>query len=302
MNNRPSIPAELKRQVLVEAGHRCAIHTCKQTTTEIHHIIPYEKCKKHEFDNLIALCPNCHARVHNGEIDAKSLKIYKQYLSKKTNDEVSISSLFNKHDGENKEIAENTDTYDFIYIIPIIQDSSLHELEIIMSAGAIKSLLDFRRFYSNKEEIAWGLKHEFSGEFKITYLNNKIVSLELSTHIYCSGAAHGSRVITTYNYKINPVVPIYLEDVFMAGSNYLDFISRYCRAYLVKTLGIDANINWLHEGTSPSKENFENFTFTDFGLKFIFNEYQIACYADGINHVLIPYEHIGNIINQEIIT
>lgn len=302
MNNRPSIPAELKRQVLVEAGHRCAIHTCKQTTTEIHHIIPYEKCKKHEFNNLIALCPNCHTRVHNGEIDTKSLKIYKQYLSKKDNNHISISSLFNTHDGEHKEIAENTDTYDFIYIIPIVQDSSLHELDIMMSADAIKSLLDFRKFYSNKEEIAWEHKHEFSGCFEITYLNNQIVSLECSTYIYCSGAAHGSHGITTYNYKINPVVPIYLEDVFIAESNYLDFISNYCRDYLVKTLGVDANINWLHEGTTPLKENFENFTFTEFGLKFIFNEYQIACYADGINHALIPYEHIGNIINQEIIT
>ena len=29
--SRPKIPAELKRRVLCEAGHRCAIHTCRQT-------------------------------------------------------------------------------------------------------------------------------------------------------------------------------------------------------------------------------------------------------------------------------
>jgi 5-methylcytosine-specific restriction endonuclease McrA len=59
--SRESIPAELKRKVLVEAGHRCAIPACRSVVgVDIHHIIPWAKCKKHEYKNLIALCPNCH--------------------------------------------------------------------------------------------------------------------------------------------------------------------------------------------------------------------------------------------------
>ncbi len=81
MDNRPEIPEPLKRQILVESGHRCAIPTCRQTTVDIHHIIPWEKCRKHEFDNLIALCPICHRRAHNGEIDRKSIKLYKSNLA-----------------------------------------------------------------------------------------------------------------------------------------------------------------------------------------------------------------------------
>jgi len=79
--SRPSIPAELKRAVLIEAGHRCAIPTCRQTTLNVHHIVPWEKVKEHTFENLIALCANCHQRVHNNEIDRKSLRIYKSNLS-----------------------------------------------------------------------------------------------------------------------------------------------------------------------------------------------------------------------------
>lgn len=78
---RINLPAELKRKVLVEAGHRCAISTCRDTTTEISHIIPYSKVKNHTFDNLIALCPNCHTRFDKGEIDAKSILIYKKNLN-----------------------------------------------------------------------------------------------------------------------------------------------------------------------------------------------------------------------------
>ena len=75
------IPAELKRAVLIEAGHRCAIPTCKAETTEIAHIIPFSEIKEHTFNNLIALCPNCHTRFDKGQIDRKSMQIYKANLA-----------------------------------------------------------------------------------------------------------------------------------------------------------------------------------------------------------------------------
>ncbi|MBU4262055.1 MAG: HNH endonuclease [Proteobacteria bacterium] len=80
-SGRPPIPAELRRRVLIEAGHRCAIPVCRETEIDLHHIIPWEECKEHAFDNLVALCPNCHRRAHKGEIDRKSLRLYKNSLS-----------------------------------------------------------------------------------------------------------------------------------------------------------------------------------------------------------------------------
>ncbi|AAK23843.1 HNH endonuclease [Caulobacter vibrioides] len=77
---RPSIPAEIKRRVLVEAGHRCAIPTCRHIEVDIHHIVPWRTCQAHEYENLIALCPNCHRRADREEIDRKSLKLYKLNL------------------------------------------------------------------------------------------------------------------------------------------------------------------------------------------------------------------------------
>lgn len=66
--------------MLVEAGHRCAIPTCRYIETDIHHIVPWADCKTHEYENLIALCSNCHRRADRGEIDRKSLRLYKQNL------------------------------------------------------------------------------------------------------------------------------------------------------------------------------------------------------------------------------
>lgn len=79
--SRPSIPAALKREVLIEAGHRCAIPTCKSVPVELAHIVAWSECKEHRFGNLIALCPTCHTRFDKGEISRKEMEIYKNNLS-----------------------------------------------------------------------------------------------------------------------------------------------------------------------------------------------------------------------------
>jgi hypothetical protein len=63
-----------KRMALAEAGHRCAIPTCRHPTTEIAHI----ESQTHDdsFKNLIALCPKCRGK----EIDAQTMSMYKHNL------------------------------------------------------------------------------------------------------------------------------------------------------------------------------------------------------------------------------
>ena len=80
MSGQRAVPASIKRRVLVEAGHRCAIPTCRYIKTQIHHIIPWAQRQEHKYPNLIALCPNCHERADRGEIDRKSLRLYKANL------------------------------------------------------------------------------------------------------------------------------------------------------------------------------------------------------------------------------
>ena len=78
---RQSIPATLERDLKVEAGHRCAIPTCRQVPVELAHIVPWEKVQEHTFENIIALCPTCHSRFDKKEIDRKSLMRYKANLT-----------------------------------------------------------------------------------------------------------------------------------------------------------------------------------------------------------------------------
>ena len=70
------VPMARKRMVLVEAGHRCAIPTCRHRTTEIAHIVPESQSHDDTFQNLIALCPDCQKK----EIDRQSIGMYKRNL------------------------------------------------------------------------------------------------------------------------------------------------------------------------------------------------------------------------------
>src|SRR5436190_1509240 len=44
----------------------------------------WENCLKHEFDNMICLCPNCHRLHHQDKIDRQDLYVYKRNLAKLT--------------------------------------------------------------------------------------------------------------------------------------------------------------------------------------------------------------------------
>jgi HNH endonuclease len=65
-----------KRMALAEAGHRCAVPTCRHPTTEIAHIVPEAQSHDDSFKNLIALCPKCRGK----EIDAQTMSMYKRNL------------------------------------------------------------------------------------------------------------------------------------------------------------------------------------------------------------------------------
>jgi hypothetical protein len=80
MSDRPSIPPETKRRILMEAGYRCAVPTCRFPITENAHIVSWADSKDHSYENLVALCPNCHAMYDSGRIDRAAIIAYKKKL------------------------------------------------------------------------------------------------------------------------------------------------------------------------------------------------------------------------------
>jgi len=77
MSNRPAIPAELAREILLESGHRCAV--CgTPCPVERAHVIPWHKSREHKAEDLICLCANCHERADRENWGEKTLREYKR--------------------------------------------------------------------------------------------------------------------------------------------------------------------------------------------------------------------------------
>jgi hypothetical protein len=78
---RKKISIVTKTQILTEAGYRCAVPTCRELLLlQLHHIYQVSELGKDEPDNLIALCPTCHAYYHAGHIPRTAIFAYKSIL------------------------------------------------------------------------------------------------------------------------------------------------------------------------------------------------------------------------------
>jgi tetratricopeptide (TPR) repeat protein len=77
MGKRTKIPAEIERQIMLEAGHRCAVCGTPMPL-ERAHIIPWHRIKEHKARDLICLCANCHTRADSEKWGTKMLREYKR--------------------------------------------------------------------------------------------------------------------------------------------------------------------------------------------------------------------------------
>ncbi len=135
----------------------------------------------------------------------------------------------------------------------------------------------------------------FVSGYSVYSANPSLVSLKLEFVIYFAGAAHPFSYTRTVNYDMKNDAGYSLEDVFNPGSDYLGFLSAYCE----QELAIDLGEAFFKEGLAPVDENFQSWGLTREGLVIEFDPYQVAPYASGPQHVLIPFGEMGDWINPD---
>jgi hypothetical protein len=78
---RKPIPRATQRDVLHEAGYRCGNPGCRGIITlDIHHIEYVSESGGNGAENLLPLCPTCHALHHAGLIPLESIRTWKMLL------------------------------------------------------------------------------------------------------------------------------------------------------------------------------------------------------------------------------
>ena len=137
--------------------------------------------------------------------------------------------------------------------------------------------------------------------YNIRFATDDLISVEFSESQYERGAAHGSSITVVFNYDVKNRKKLALADLFQAKSNYLNVISAYC----IKDLQDQSRKNdmlmadQIKEGAAPRSENYGAWTITRKGLWITFDAYQVAPYAAGPQHVLVPYSALKSIVKPD---
>ncbi len=76
-------PIAVRRLLLVETGHRCAVCT-DRAPPQFHHIIEFSELKHHDPEHMLAVCGTCHSKMTNGSIDRQTQRQYKDKLGQRS--------------------------------------------------------------------------------------------------------------------------------------------------------------------------------------------------------------------------
>ncbi|MEW6618962.1 MAG: tetratricopeptide repeat protein [bacterium] len=79
-HQRKAIPEDIKDRLSVEAMHRCCLCPQHENLTDIHHIVPISEKGPNTEENLMVVCPTCHAKIHRIRTmyTPRQLKMYKE--------------------------------------------------------------------------------------------------------------------------------------------------------------------------------------------------------------------------------
>src|SRR5215204_1118860 len=136
----------------------------------------------------------------------------------------------------------------------------------------------------------------FDTKYNILYQGDDIWSIKFDMAIYVDGAAHPGDISRTLNYDFANSQIIGMADLFLANSNYLEVISKYCASQLATR---DVGFESTSLGVEPIPENYRNWNITANGLMITFERGQVAAYAVPAQVVTVPYDELKPLINPQ---
>ncbi|MBT9844890.1 DUF3298 domain-containing protein [Barnesiella intestinihominis] len=150
-----------------------------------------------------------------------------------------------------------------------------------------------------KELAKSGEAYSFEWDFDYTlspvYNRNDFFCYGISSSEY-TGGAHGMYSNRYYTIDLSNWKRIGLDDIFQPDSS--DTLSSILLNRLMKQLNVSSPDSLLELGYFDTEDIMatENFYLTDTGICWVYNPYEIACYATGQTSIEIPFKEIDSYI------
>lgn len=204
------------------------------------------------------------------------------------------------------EYGEKKPRQKFEITYPVFLDSSaesLNELNIEISARINEVKFQARDQYFNdlfsyqEDDVLGSFDSELMEKIQIRHLSREFISLSSFSFMYFPGALHGNYVTAGFHYILNPLRRFHLFQQFDFLDQSLERLSPVVTKRLIEK---NENNHFLTEDLGPEESNFQNHYFTDSGLVFVYNPYEIGPYAAGDSHILISYLELTELLPKEV--
>jgi hypothetical protein len=140
--------------------------------------------------------------------------------------------------------------------------------------------------------------------YEVVLAKDDLISIEFTVSSYSAGAAHPNSYAEVVSFDLKNGKALKLAELFQPGSKYLQTISAYCIQALTKQAKgqgdyalMDAD--WIKRGAGPDLKNYNGWTISKKGFEITFDPYQVAAYAAGPQHVMVPYSALKEIIKPD---
>lgn len=128
--------------------------------------------------------------------------------------------------------------------------------------------------------------------YRVALADDQLLSVVIPSFQYWKGAAHPSHGTETFTWTVKPPRRVSLEDLFVDRKRALQRLSKLSREQLDT-----GNEEWVNRGTEPKEENFRTWYISGDGFEIVFDEYQVASYAEGPQFVVIAFSEIRDLID-----
>lgn len=171
-------------------------------------------------------------------------------------------------------------------VLELIYDDALDVTTLEEAIASFKNgFLELKEMYPD-ESLGWEAK--INGD--LTYEDAAVVTIKIDSYIF-TGGAHGQSTTRFLNFDKKKGVQIETSDLFEVDPKLLTYAETKFR-----------NQEQIPEGTSINSTGFmfennyfylpENIGYTKEGIQLLYEQYEVASYAEGPIVLLLPYAEV----------
>ena len=193
-------------------------------------------------------------------------------------------------------VEEEKDAYTIDAEYPQLENLADDGLELDVNDAIKKEVLDSIAAF--KRETSGGEGSDLQLRYEVAYRNAAIFSVALNYSTYTDGAAHPFNYIVTMTFDLRTGEQVELRDLFLDGADYLPVLADAAKKELEERFpSVEGERVWDEEGAAPTAANYEEFLISPEGLVVVFNPYQVAAYAAGVQRITVPYAALAELID-----